>query len=82
MKELIYQTKGTCARAIRIVLNDNNEVEEAQFLGGCMGNTTGVSSLVKGMKAEEVIKRLQGIQCGNKGTSCPDQLSQALTSML
>lgn len=81
MKELIYPTQGTCSKAIRVVLNDDNTINEVQFMGGCQGNTTGVSALVKGMKADEVISRLQGIQCGFKGTSCPDQLSKALSSM-
>ena len=81
MKELIYPTQGTCAKAIRVVLNDDNTINEVQFMGGCQGNTTGVSALVKGMNAEDVISRLQGIQCGFKGTSCPDQLSMALSQM-
>ena len=81
MKELVYETQGTCAKAIRVLLNDNNVIEEVRFFGGCNGNTNGIGSLVKGMKAEEVINRLQGIPCGNKGTSCPDQLSKALKQM-
>lgn len=82
MKEVIYETKGTCARAIRIVLDDENKVQEVQFMGGCQGNTSGVAALVRGMKAEDVIERLHGIQCGMKGTSCPDQLSRALEAQL
>lgn len=82
MKELIFQTQGTCAKAIRIVLTDDNIVDDVQFLGGCMGNTGGISALVKGMKAEEVVERLKGIMCGNKGTSCPDQLSKALAEQI
>ena len=81
MKELVYETQGTCAKAIRVLLNDDNVVEEVRFLGGCNGNTSGISSLVKGMKAEDVINRLEGIRCGNKMTSCPDQLSKALKEM-
>lgn len=81
MKELVYPTQGTCSKAIRVVLNDDNTINEVQFLGGCQGNTTGISSLVRGMKAEDVICRLQGIKCGYKGTSCPDQLSMALSQM-
>lgn len=81
MKELVYPTQGTCSKAIRVVLNDDNTISEVQFMGGCQGNTTGVAALVKGMKAEEAINRLHGIQCGFKGTSCPDQLSNALISM-
>lgn len=82
MKELVYPTQGTCAKAIRVVLNDDNTISEVQFMGGCQGNTTGVAALVKGMKAEDAISRLHGIQCGFKGTSCPDQLSNALISMI
>lgn len=82
MKELFFQTQGTCARAIRVVLDDNKVVQEVQFAGGCSGNTQGVATLVKGMKAEDVILRLRGINCGMKGTSCPDQLSKALEKAL
>ena len=82
MKELVYETQGTCAKAIRVLLNDDNVVEEVQFLGGCAGNTSGIASLIKGMKAEDVINRLQGIRCGYKPTSCPDQLAIALEQIL
>lgn len=78
MKEIIYETQGTCSKAIKIVLNDENTVENVQFMGGCHGNTQGVAALVKGMKAEDVINRLGGITCGMKPTSCPDQLAKAL----
>lgn len=78
MKEIIYETHGTCSKAIRIVLDDEKRVQEVQFVGGCAGNTSGIAALVRGMKAEDVISRLHGIQCGMKGTSCPDQLSRAL----
>lgn len=78
MKELVYKTHGTCAQAIRIVVNDDNCIEEVEFLGGCNGNTSGIAALVRGMKVEDVIGRLRGIRCGYKNTSCPDQLSQAL----
>lgn len=78
---LDYKTKGTCAREIHIEIQDN-VLQEVKFVGGCMGNTLGVSSLVKGMKVEDVIQRLKGIQCGGRGTSCPDQLAQALESYL
>lgn len=78
MKEIIYETQGTCSKAIKIVLNDENTVENVQFMGGCHGNTQGVAALVKGMKAEDVISRLEGITCGMKPTSCPDQLAKAL----
>ena len=82
MKELVYKTHGTCAQAIRVIVDDDRRVEKVEFMGGCGGNTQGVAALVKGMKVEDVIARLQGINCGYKGTSCPDQLSKALASML
>lgn len=82
MKELIYPTQGTCSRAIRILMNDENVVQSVEFLGGCAGNTKGVAQLAKGMKAEDVITRLEGITCGSKPTSCPDQLAKALRQMM
>lgn len=74
---MIYKTKGTCAREIQIEIQDN-VVQDVKFVGGCMGNTQGVSSLAKGMKVEDVIQKLKGIECGARGTSCPDQLARAL----
>ncbi len=76
-----YKTKGTCSRAINVVIEDGI-VTEACFDGGCMGNTQGVSALVKGMKAEEAILRLEGIDCRGRGTSCPDQLAKAIRACL
>ena len=75
--EISYKTRGTCSRSIHITLSDDGVIESCSFEGGCPGNTQGVAALVRGMKAEEVIARCQGIQCRN-GTSCPDQLAQAL----
>ena len=77
-----YVPKGVCSRLIHVELNDANEIVEAHFVAGCSGNTQGVCSLAKGMKAEEVIARLKGIKCGNKATSCPDQLSLMLEEIL
>lgn len=82
MKELIYPTQGTCSRAIRVVMDDDKIVQSVEFLGGCAGNTQGVAQLAKGMKAEDVITRLEGITCGPKPTSCPDQLAKALRQMM
>lgn len=78
MKTLTYETHGTCAKFINIAIDDNGLVADVEFIGGCNGNTTGISQLVRGMKAEDVAKRLEGIRCGFKNTSCPDQLSRAL----
>ncbi len=72
-----YKTKGVCSRSI-ILDVDNERINSVRFVGGCNGNTQGVASLVAGMKIDEVIERLSGINCGGRGTSCPDQLSQAL----
>lgn len=74
---MIYKTKGTCSRAIEIEL-DGDTVKSVRFEGGCHGNTQGISKLVTGMKVQDVIRRLDGINCGGKGTSCPDQLARAL----
>jgi uncharacterized protein (TIGR03905 family) len=76
-----YQTQGTCSRLITIKVN-NGIIENVSFLGGCHGNTQGISALTKGMKVADVIARCKGIQCGNKGTSCPDQLAKALEKAL
>ena len=76
-----YKTKGVCSRSIVIEL-DGDTLVSAKFEGGCNGNTKGISSLVAGMNIDEVINRLEGINCGFKGTSCPDQLAQALTAIL
>lgn len=77
----VYKTKGTCSRSIEIELEDGI-VQNVVFNGGCNGNTQGISSLVKGMKAEDVIERCKNINCNGKGTSCPDQLAKALEEML
>ncbi|MDE5986488.1 MAG: TIGR03905 family TSCPD domain-containing protein [Prevotella sp.] len=81
MKTLSFQTHGTCAKLINIALDDDGCIEDVEFVGGCNGNTKGISSLVRGMKPEDVIKKLEGITCGMKSTSCPDQLAQALRQM-
>ena len=76
-----YQTKGTCSSAIDIEVN-NGVIESVAFIGGCNGNLKGISALVKGMKVEDAITRLEGIRCGFKATSCPDQLAQALKTLV
>ena len=72
-----YIPKGVCARQIQLEL-DGDTIKSVKFVGGCNGNTQGVASLCEGMKVDEVIRRLEGIRCGMKPTSCPDQLVQAL----
>ena len=76
-----YQTQGTCSRFINMDVDECGYIRQVEFVGGCHGNTQGISALVKGMKADEAIRRLKGICCGNKTTSCPDQLAQALESL-
>ena len=73
-----YTTQGTCSRGIEIEIDDDQIVKSVKFIGGCSGNTQGIAALVKGMKAEDVIARLENIRCGFKPTSCPDQLAKAL----
>lgn len=79
--QITYTTKGTCSRQIIIDIQDD-VITNVQFVGGCSGNTQGVAALAIGMKTDEVIKRLRGIKCGFKPTSCPDQLACALEEHL
>lgn len=72
-----FKTKGVCAQMINFDIEDN-KVHNVEFVGGCAGNTQGVARLIEGMPVEEAISRMEGIQCGFKGTSCPDQLAKAL----
>ena len=72
-----YQTKGTCSRSILFDV-ENGKVMNVQFIGGCNGNLQGIGKLVEGMDIDDVISRIEGIHCGMKSTSCPDQLAQAL----
>ena len=72
-----YKTKGTCSREIVFDV-ENGKVKNVQFIGGCNGNLKGIGALVEGMDIDEVIARVEGIHCGMKSTSCPDQLAQAL----
>ena len=81
MKHFTYQTKGVCSRSIDITI-DNGIIVEVLYHGGCSGNTQGVAALVRGMSVEEAIGRLEGIRCGFKSTSCPDQLATALREYL
>jgi len=82
MKHYSYNTHGTCSSQIDIALDDNGIVRDVRFTGGCHGNLQGISTLVNGMKADDVVKKLQGIRCGYKNTSCPDQLATALRQMM
>jgi len=75
-----YKTRGTCSREITFDVNDGI-VTNVSFYGGCNGNLQGIAKLVEGMKVEDVIEKLEGINCNGKGTSCPDQLAKALLAV-
>ena len=72
-----YKTKGTCSQRILFDIEDG-KVKNIQFIGGCNGNLQGIGRLAEGMNVEDVIERIEGIHCGMKPTSCPDQLARAL----
>lgn len=78
MKRIQYKTQGTCSQLIDVTADDNNVIQDVQFYGGCNGNLQGICRLVKGQKIDDIIQRLDGIRCGTKPTSCPDQLCRAL----
>ena len=80
-KNIEYNTKGTCSRKIFVEI-ENGVISACRFEGGCSGNTQGVAALVIGMTPEEAIKRIKGIKCGPRPTSCPDQLARALEGAL
>ena len=72
-----YRTQGTCCELIQVMIEDD-VIQDAVFYGGCQGNLEGIRRLIKGMKTDDVITALQGVDCGGKGTSCPDQLARCL----
>ena len=78
---MTYKTKGVCSREINFEVEDN-KVKNVQFVGGCSGNTQGVARLIDGMDIDEAISRIEGIQCGFRPTSCPDQLAKAIDEVL
>lgn len=73
-----YTPQGVCSRNIDIEVDEDGKILDVRFTGGCNGNLQGISSLVKGMKSEDVIEKLENIKCGMKSTSCPAQLAKAL----
>ena len=81
MKKIQYQTQGTCSKVIEVTADDQDVIQDVVFYGGCNGNLQGICRLVKGQKVEDVIQRLDGIRCGAKPTSCPDQLCRALEQL-
>ncbi len=78
---MVYKTKGTCSQEINFEIKDG-KLYNVSFVGGCNGNLKGIGKLVEGMDVNEVIERLDGIKCGFKNTSCPDQLAQAIKSAI
>lgn len=76
-KIIEYETRGTCCQLMRVAIQDD-KIADVEFFGGCNGNLKGIKSLIKGMKIDDVIEKLQGITCGPKPTSCPDQLAKCL----
>lgn len=78
LKTIQYQTQGTCCALMNVVLDDN-KIYDVEFYGGCNGNLQGIRKLIIGMDINDVIEKLQGIKCGAKTTSCPDQLSRCLS---
>lgn len=81
MRHIQYQTQGTCSQVIDVTMDDNDVIQQVFFVGGCNGNLQGISRLVTGQKIDDVISRLNGIRCGTKRTSCPDQLCRALEEL-
>ena len=79
-RKLTYPCVGTCSKQIEIEL-EGDVIRSVEFAGGCHGNTQGIAALVEGMRAEEAVARLKGIDCRGRGPSCPDQLARALESM-
>lgn len=73
-----YTPKGTCSRKMIFDITENNIIENVEIIGGCPGNLAGISKILIGMPIEHVIERFDGIACGQKTTSCPDQIAQAL----
>ncbi|MCR4659754.1 MAG: TIGR03905 family TSCPD domain-containing protein [Bacteroidales bacterium] len=81
MKHIQYQTQGTCSVLIDASADENDVIQQVFFLGGCNGNLQGICRLVKDQKIDDVINKLYGIRCGDKPTSCPDQLCRALEQL-
>lgn len=75
---MTYKTSGVCSREITFEIDKNGTITALEFMGGCPGNTRGLSRLVIGMKVDDVISKLEGVKCGLRPTSCPDQLAKAL----
>ena len=81
-KEFSFANKGTCSKQTNFVLNDDHTIASIEVIGGCNGNLKGISRLLKGMKAEDAIARMEGTTCGPRPTSCPDQIAITLEEAL
>ncbi|MBR3993927.1 MAG: TIGR03905 family TSCPD domain-containing protein [Clostridia bacterium] len=79
---MTYSPSGVCSKQINVEINDDGIITKVQIVGGCAGNTQGVSRLVEGMNAKEAVAKIQGIKCGFKSTSCPNELSKAIVECL
>ena len=77
-----FEPQGVCCRQMLLDISDDNKIIQAEFFGGCNGNLQGIGKLIQGMDINEVISKLEGISCGGKGTSCPDQLTKGLKKYL
>ena len=78
--EYRYKTKGVCSSQIILDI-EGDTVKSAMFIGGCNGNLKGICALISGMKIDDIIEKCQGITCGRRSTSCPDQLTKALIAV-
>lgn len=78
----LRSNKGVCSASTEVTLDENNKITEVKVVGGCNGNLKGICSPLIGMDAEEAIRRMEGLRCGNKTTSCPDQIAQTLKEAL
>jgi uncharacterized protein TIGR03905 len=79
---MIYEPQGVCSKKIEFEIDENNTIRSLKFTGGCPGNTLGLAGLIEGMSVNEAIERMEGITCGARATSCPDQLAKALKSVI
>ena len=83
MKKITYLTEGgVCSHTMLVEIDDYEIITNVEIIGGCPGNTKGLSVLLPGMKVDEAVRLLEGIDCRNRGTSCPDQLAQAMKQLL
>lgn len=80
-RHIQYETTGTCSKIIDVTADENDVIQQVFFIGGCNGNLKGIGQLVRGQRIDDVISRIDGIRCGSRPTSCPDQLARALEQL-